>query len=198
MRIACATLVLLLVLPGCGKQQKPSGPSLSKTPVSIRGWVVDVEPPAGSYRVADPYAQASQKAETLRNTAMWIENMPFVSGGLGETGAFILLDVPPGKAVVTFQAPGLQPGHLTLENVPGNADIVIPDVVIANGKIDVADPSRIVARIGDNEQTGETTVTVQGHRVPLKRVPMNELSDRHEYPTIEEKTAAPKPAVPAK
>src|ERR1043165_5328907 len=112
----------VLVLAGCGGE-KPNTPQVSKDPISVRGWLLDVEGSASPIRTAE--TEAARKAHLFQATYVEVVNAPYVSGGIAENGSFLLLDVPPGKVTIVFSAPGAQSAKLEIDNVPGNADIFL-------------------------------------------------------------------------
>src|SRR5437868_14434802 len=89
---------------GCGGQSSPA-PALSRAPISVRGWIADVEHPAdGATRTVE--AEMARRAQLFQSTSVFVENAPYVSGGVAENGSFVLLDVPPGNTRIAFTAPG--------------------------------------------------------------------------------------------
>src|SRR6476659_7816647 len=87
-----------LALLGCGKPQSKYA-VVSKEPVSVRGWVLDVEGSGGGdnapFRTVE--TEAARKMQLFQSMNIWVEGAPYISGGLAENGSFILLDVPPGN-----------------------------------------------------------------------------------------------------
>lgn len=161
---------------------------MSRTPVSVRGWVQDIETPGkeGTFKVMDSGTERARKVALFKETTLFVEKAPYVTGAFGENGAFVLLDVPPGDCAIYFQRPGVPDVKLLLEHVPANADVVIPGLVIRNGAIDLLDPSRVQVRLSSESGTEKLlkgTVVVAGHTVPIREVPLNSLMDRREYPT---------------
>src|ERR1043165_4245648 len=100
-------LLLALIVLSCGKEstQRSTFAALSKEPTSVRGWIADVETRSSAdvYRTTE--TEAARRAATFQNTNVWIDNAPYVSGGVAENGAFVLLDVPPGAVVISFGPP---------------------------------------------------------------------------------------------
>src|SRR5215467_5508634 len=92
--------LLLLGLAACF--DRPSGQvPLSKEPISVRGWVADVEgSPTVPLKTAE--TEAVRKNQLFQSTDVQVDNAPYVSGGVAENGSFILLDVPPGTVTLTF------------------------------------------------------------------------------------------------
>ena len=176
-------LALLAAACGCGKEA--SGPRVAKDPISVRGWIVDVE---GGENTASFHAietESARKAALFRETNVWVENAPYVSGGVAETGAFLLLDVPPGNVTITFTAPGAPAAHLVLGNIPGNADLFIPAVLLKKNSVALLDPNsvkvRMAAQIDKSVPNGQF-VTVAGVRFAVMNTPIVQMADRHDYP----------------
>jgi hypothetical protein len=178
-----ATFAMLLF--ACGGNEKGGGSleKISRTPLSVRGWVVDVK---GAVRAETFEQEIGRRQVLFQSTALWVENSPQSSGGIAENGAFIILDVPPGKAIIGFNAPGAENAQLVLENVPGSADVFIPDVVLQPGGATVLDPKKITVRIASRvdapRPTGQTA-RVAGHAVPVMEAPLADFKDRRDYPT---------------
>src|SRR6266568_4525115 len=139
--------IVLLGLAAC--VDRPSGQApLSKEPISVRGWVSDVEgSPTAPLRT--PETEAVRKIQLFQSTDVQVDNAPYVSGGVAENGAFILLDVPPGTVTLTFSAPGAPGARLVLQNVPGSADILIPAILLKKNGVGLLDPKGIRIRIAD-------------------------------------------------
>src|SRR5439155_7700931 len=93
--------ILLLAL-ACAAPD-PNTPRVSKEPISVRGWIADV---AGSPHAPfqTPETEAVRKLQLFQSASVWVDNAPYVSGGVAENGSFILLDVPPGNITITFNA----------------------------------------------------------------------------------------------
>ena len=178
-----AFIVLLLVVAGCG-DENPGAPRVSKDPISIRGWLLDVEGGANApFRTAE--TEAARKTHLFQSAYVEVVNAPYVSGGIAENGSFLLLDVPPGKVTIIFSAPGAQAARLDLDNVPGNADIYLPALLLEPNGVTLANPAevkvRMAARIAAPKPTG-AFATIAGLRVPVVDTPIAQMSDRHDYP----------------
>jgi len=180
MRRILFALSLITWLTACGGEKK--GGEFSRKPVSVRGWVLDVK---GAQRAESMEMELFRRQQLFQSTSLWVENNQYASGGIAENGAFIVLDVPPGASVVGFNAPGAESARLTLKDVPGTADVFIPDVVLEKGGATVLDPAKIQVRLASNVSkrtpTGQTAY-VAGHAIPVIQVPIAELTDRREYP----------------
>src|SRR2546423_1768596 len=113
----------------CGGAE-PGGPTLSKEPISVRGWILDVDSGSAPTSFKTVETEMARKASIFAQANVYVENAPYVSGGVDEHGAFVLLDVPPGKSEIVFSAPGAPNARLLLDKVPGNADVVIPGLVL--------------------------------------------------------------------
>lgn len=177
-------VLLAAIAAGCGSED--SGPEVSKSPASVRGWIGDIElPPNETYRLMEKTTGINQlKLQILQGTTLSVAGTQVASGGIAENGSFIILDVAPGSVTVIFSAPGLPENMLTIENVPPNADILLPGVELTL-KGPSIDPKRVVARIPE-ERGRETPVPapirVMGQEVPVRVSSLNELVDRRDYP----------------
>jgi hypothetical protein len=183
-------LSLLLIPLGCSAPEGP-GQGPGNTPISVRGWISYVQlPPQELMKVTDPVKARQRMVQFLRDTNLYVVDMPFVSGSIAETGAFIMLDVPPGDVTVRFQPPGLPEGELVLRNLPGNADVILPGLTIDGEKVSLLDPSKAVVRIpseGSERRKLDLVVMVGDQQIDVWEVPYNDLVDRREFPTGEEK-----------
>lgn len=177
--------LLAMLLAACdGGQPGSSFKNLSMEPISVRGWIADVEaPPSETFRTVE--TEAARRTHVFQTANVWVENNTYVSGGIAETGAFLLLDVPPGNVTITFSAQGAPASHLILQNVPGNADVLIPGLLLKPNGVDLLQPDairiRLGARIAKARPTGRTAI-VAGKSVPILEVPIGELVDRRDYP----------------
>lgn len=180
MRRALIALALLLCI-ACGESDPVY--QISRNPVSVRGWVADVK---GAERSDVPEAEIARRSQLFESTSLWVEESQYASGGMAGNGAFVVLDVPPRKATIGFNAPGAQTAQVVLENVPPGADVFIPDVILEPGGATVADPKKIIIRLAGSvdqpRRTGQTAV-VAGHQVPVYEVPVREMTDRRDFPS---------------
>jgi len=156
---------------------------MSRTPCSVRGWILDVK---GAKPAESPQLEIARRTELFATSSVWVEDTQYASGGIAENGAFIILDVPPRKAVIGFQANGADQARIVLEGVPEYADLIIPDVILQPGGATVRDPKAILIRVPDSDvdkvtPTGKTA-KVAGYTVPILLVPFSEMGDRREYP----------------
>jgi hypothetical protein len=179
-------LLLLLALLGAFActDENPNIPRVSKEPISVRGWLLDVEGgPSAPFRTAE--TEAARKAHLFQSTYVEVANAPYVSGGIAENGSFLLLDVPPGKVTIVFTAPGAPAARLEMDNVPGNADIFLPGLLLKPNGVTLANPAevkvRMAARIEKTKPSG-AFATVAGLRVPVIDTPLAQMADRHDYP----------------
>lgn len=178
-----AVIFIALIASACGKEstQRSTMPGVSKEPVSVRGWIADVDPQSGTgvYRTVE--TEAARKAEAFQAMNVWVDNAPYVSGAIAPNGAFVLLDVPPGNVTISFALPPAIPvARLTLSNIPGNADVLIPGLIIKrDGSVTVEDPKQLKVRVATKPPS--TTATVAGFPAPIVQVPVNTLTDRHDY-----------------
>lgn len=179
-----AFLLALTIASACGgSKEDPQSPQLmSRQPVSVRGWVEDV---AGAKRAETIELELFRRQALFQQTSVWVEKTQFASGGVSENGAFLVLDVPPGTSTIGFSAPGAENAKIVLENIPGNADVMIPELLISNTSTTVRDPAKLRVRIPGKRPepfTTTATATIAGHKVPIVEVPMAQLTDRRQYP----------------
>lgn len=172
-----------MLAAACGPSE-PQGPHVHKDPISVRGWIVDVETgPSTAYHTVE--TEAARKRDLFRGTNVWVENAPYVSGGVAETGAFLLLDVPPGDVTITFSAPGVPVSRLVLKKIPGNADVYIPAMLIKKDAVSLLDPQgakvRVAAQIEKAVPTG-AFANVGDQRIAVVSTPIREMIDRLDYP----------------
>lgn len=180
-----AALSVLLILAACSAETPTQAPKVSREPVSVRGWIDDIDAgrPDGVFRTVE--TEKARRAEAFQGTNMWVEGAPYVSGAVAENGAFILLDVPPGRTAISFAAPGINQADLVLEDVPANADVLIPGLVLRPDGVGLADPKAVRIRIAANVSSPrptKLTAKVAGVPVPVVEVPVRELIDRRDYP----------------
>src|SRR5688572_24903289 len=172
-----------LLLAACGGD-KTSVYDLRSNPVSVRGWIVDV---AGAKRAETMEMEIARRTELFASTSLWVEEFQYASGGISGNGAFMVLDVPPQTATIGFNAPGAETARLVLQNIPGNADVFIPDVVLEPGGAKVLDPKKILVRVPASVSkavpNGRTAI-VAGYTVPIFDTPIHELRDRRDYPNV--------------
>jgi hypothetical protein len=186
--------LLLLILAACGGGDPGSSfKNLSTQPISVRGWIADIEQPASNtYKTVE--TESARRAGMFQSTNIWVENAPYVSGGVAENGSFLLLDVPPGNVTVAITPPGAPASHLVMQNIPGNADVFVPAVLLKPNGADVLQPNDIRVRLGAKidkaRPTGQNAV-VAGRTVPIVEVPINDLVDRRDYPNPPGGSAAP-------
>ena len=173
-----ALFVVAFLALSCGKSEAP-GSRVAREPVSVRGWIADVK---GSTRAESPEIAIALRQQMFSATTVWVENAPYASGGVAENGAFIILDVPPGNVTIGFNAPGAEDAKVVLQNVPGNADVFIPGIILQRGGATVLDPTAIKVRLASTEKPTGQFVTVAGTRAPVIPTPLAQLTDRRDYP----------------
>ena len=178
-------VLITLFLAACDAGNPGSSfKNLSTEPISVRGWIADVEqPPSGTYKTVE--TESARRAALFQSTNVWVENAPYVSGGVAENGSFILLDVPPGNVTITFSPPGAPAEHLVLQNIPGNADVFIPGLLLKPGGVEVTQADQIRVRLGakiDKARPNGKNAIIAGKTVPVAEVPIGELVDRRDYP----------------
>ncbi|HEY8132392.1 MAG TPA: hypothetical protein VII12_10910 [Thermoanaerobaculia bacterium] len=176
-------IALTLVITACS-DSNPNGPRVSKEPISVRGWIVDV---AGSPTVPyqTPETEAVRRTQLFQSIGVWVDNAPYVSGGIAENGSFILLDVPPGNTTITFTPPGGTGARLILENIPGNADVLIPAMLLKGDSVELLEPTNVKVRLTakvDRPTPSGLTARVAGLAVPVLKLPIAAMTDRQDYP----------------
>jgi hypothetical protein len=176
----------LLVFAACGGEEKQDDSiySLSRDPVSVRGWILDVK---GAQRAETMEMELARRSELFQSTSVWVEDSQYASGGIAENGSFIVLDVPPNNATIGFNAPGAETAKIVLQDVPPTADVFIPDVILENGGATVLDPKKILVRLPasvDQAKPSGKTAVVAGHRVRVIETPLREMTNRRDYPEV--------------
>ena len=182
-RMKPGVVLLFLLTASCGGAPSRPSPVVSKQPISVRGWIADVEGSTGTFHTVE--TESARKRYLFRSTNVWIDEAPYVSGGVAEDGAFILLDVPPGTTTISFSAPGISASHLRLENIPGDADVLVPAMLLRSGTVALLDPAAVQVRLAGHVRAARPTggtAAVGGLRVPVMESPIAQLIDRHEYP----------------
>ena len=97
-----------------------------------------------------------------------------------------MLDVPPGNTTIEFAPPGGPVARLRMQNIPGNADVFLPALVIRKDAVVLADPAAVKVRVAmhvPKETPSGAFATIGGQRVPILNTPIAEMTDRHDYPT---------------
>jgi hypothetical protein len=172
-----------LTLAACGGETKDKSVyGLSRDPISVRGWILDVK---GSQHAQAAEMEIARRTQVFQATTVWVENTEFASGGVAENGAFIVLDVPPLKATLGFNAPGAETARLLLEGVPGTADVFIPDIILEPNGAKVLDPKKILIRLPSDvakPTPSGKTAKVAGNVVPIINTPLAQMTDRRDYP----------------
>lgn len=183
MRRQLAMTVAMLVLAACGGEtSEKSIYSLSRNPVSVRGWILDVK---GAERSQIPDVEIARRTQLFLSTSVWVENNQYASGGVAENGSFLVLDVSPDKATLGFNAPGAETARVVLEGVPGTADVFIPDIILEPNGAKVLDPKKILIRLPakvDKATPSGKTAKVAGYTVPVIITPLGQMVDRRDYP----------------
>lgn len=172
----------LFLIAACGETDPNSAQFLNRKPCSVRGWVLDVK---GAKHAETMELEIARRTELFAGASIWVENTEFATGGIAENGAFVILDVPPQKATIGFQAAGADQAKLELVNIPPTADVFIPDVILEPGGATVRDPKAIQVRVPadvDAPRATGQTATVAGVQVPIMEAPLNTFGTRREYP----------------
>lgn len=175
--------IALLLLAACGGETSDNSVySLSRNPISVRGWILDVK---GAQREQVPDVEIARRTQLFVSTSVWVENTEYASGGVAENGSFIVLDVPPNNSTLGFNAPGAETAKIIIEGVPGTADVLIPDVILEPNGATVLDPKKILVRLPaevDKATPSGKTAKVAGYTVPIINTPLAQMIDRREYP----------------
>ena len=130
---------------------------------------------------------SARRMQLFQSTNVWIDDAPYVSGGVAENGAFLLLDVPPGDITISFSAPGAPAAKLVLKNIPGNADVFVPSMLLKSNGVALLDPQAVKVRLAarvDKPTPTRLTASVAGLSVPVMNTPIGQMVDRHDYPVL--------------
>lgn len=177
--------IALVTLAACkGGEGGSGGFRPPSEPVSVRGWILDVK---DAQRAETMEMELARRSQLFLSSSVWVENGDYASGGISENGAFVILDVPPQNTTLGFNAPGAESAKVVMQNVPGNADVFIPDLILQNGGATVYDPKKIVVRVpgsvSQRRPTGQTAI-IAGYTVPIIEAPTTEMYDRRDYPPV--------------
>ena len=118
-------------------------------------------------------------------TYVSVDNAPYVSGGVDERGAFVLLDVPPGTSTIVFTAPGAPAAKLVLDKMPGNADVFIPALLLKKDGVQLTEPKNVQVRMAakiDKPRPTALTAIVAGQSVKVVETPIAQMIDRRDFP----------------
>lgn len=184
MKRSVFAILLAALAAAVACDQGPAGPRVSTEPLSVRGWVLDVEGgPNAPFRTAE--TEGARKQHLFQATYVEVVNAPYVSGGIAENGSFLLLDVPPGKVTIVFSGPGAPAARLDMENVPGNADVYLPALLLKPSSVELTDPASVKVRVAahiDTAQPAGLTAKIAGRPFAVVSTPLAQMSDRHDYP----------------
>ncbi len=176
--------LLMMAIAACGGETSESGIyKMSREPVSVRGWILDVK---GAQHEEIVDMEIARRTQLFQSSTVWVENTEYASGGIAENGGFIILDVPPLNATIGFNAPGAENAKIVLEGVPGTADVFIPDLILEPNGATVLDPKKILIRLPakvDKPTPSGKTAKVGGHTVPIIDTPLRQMIDRRDYPS---------------
>ena len=176
-------LLALFLIVACGEGDPNAPSAMPRNPCSVRGWVLDVK---GAKHADNADMEIARRSELFGGASVWVEDTQYASGGIAENGAFVILDVPPQKAIIGFQMTGADQAKVVLENIPPNADVFIPDIIVEPGGATVLDPKAILVRIPDNSVSKATpsgqTAKVAGYTVPVLKAPYSAFTERRDYP----------------
>ena len=159
-----------------------------RSPVSVRGWIWDIEAEApGSPGTMSVYnenqAEFQRKQRLFAETNLAVEGVTYASGGLLDSGTFIILDAPPRNLTVLFQTV-LGDFTLPMTNIPPSADVLLPGIIIGREGVRFAEPEKIRVRIvGETARKTGEMAQVGPHQVPIEEVTAAEITDRRDYPT---------------
>lgn len=192
-RIFSLALLSSLLLFACGGSEtvdREGRGSFRKGPISIRGWISEIDlgqvPERDVFSVTElNQRQTAYQRQLLEEAAMSIEGVDYASGRVLDTGAFIVLDAPPGDLLVNFQAPGVSLVQLPLRRIPPNADVFIPGVKLYPDRLEIVNPDQIVVRVPSeaSERTKRPEQALVGeHAVDVWDVPLREMMDRRDMP----------------
>lgn len=185
--------LLCVATLACGDENQRSV-DVSRSPVSVRGWIADIQTTPENFSVVKPMSDAALRADLFYRTNIYVEKAQFASGGMAESGAFMVLDVPPGNAQITFQVPGHPDAKFDVADIPPNADVLAGGLIITPTGVRASDPSLIHVRVpGTTKRKTGATATVAGARIAVEEVTLAELGDRRDYPTPARAASAPKP-----
>lgn len=177
-----AIAIGIVLTAACGSETARPHGAVSKEPVSVRGWIEDVE---GSLKANSPEMEIARRTQVFEGTQIWVENADYVSGGVAGNGSFILLDVPPGNVTIGLTAPGVDRAKIVMQNIPGSADVFLPRVILKPNGAALADPKtakvRVAGQVSKETPTGKTAV-IAGVTLPIVTVPLSAMVDRHDYP----------------
>lgn len=179
-----------LILSGCADTPELAAErERRRSPISIRGWIWDVEAPAptvpGTLSVVGELGDQERKARIFQQTYISIDNVTYASGGLIDTGAFVILDAPPRNLTMLIQTPVFTDYRIPMQRIPPNADVYLPGIVLDAKGVHFAEPEKLRVRIPGEKSgpTGETAL-IGGHEVPIETATISELVNRREYPEI--------------
>jgi hypothetical protein len=175
-------IAALVTLAACGKPEAGT-PLLSKDPISVRGWIEDAE--GTQTEVKTQETESARKAQLFQSINVWVDGAPYVSGGVAENGSFILLDVPPGNVTVSFAAPGIPEAKLVLQNVPGNSDVLVPQILLRKNGTVAFDTNAVKVRLAakiDKPRPAKAKVAVNGLHVQVMETPLAQMIDRRDFP----------------
>jgi hypothetical protein len=176
--------LLTIALAACGGgSSENSVYKLSRDPVSVRGWIVDVK---GAQHSDIMDVEIARRTQLFQSSTVWVEKTEFASGGIAENGGFIILDVPPMNATIGFNAPGAETAKIVLDGVPGTADVFIPDLLLEPNGATVLDPKKILVRLPakvDKPTPSGKTAKVGSYTVPIILTPLGQMIDRRDYPS---------------
>ena len=184
-------LVPLTLLACDGRSLENEGRgSFKRGPISVRGWFAEIEvgaPPENVFSVTQPGGNVSHyQQELFKETNLSVRDVPYASGGVADDGSFIILDAPPGRVVIDMQAPGVPLLPLVLENIPPNADVLIPSIKLYPDRFELLQPERVLIRVPtrrSERKKAAQQATVGGLRVDVWEVPLREMMDRRDWPT---------------
>lgn len=187
----CFVLSCLLLVACEDSPERQAERERRRSPISVRGWIWDIEAPApgagGTMSVVNPaQAEYQRKQRLFSESNLSVVDVTYASGGLLDSGNFIILDAPPRELTVLFQTPVLGDHELPMSNIPPNADVLLPGIIIGKDGLRFAEPEKIRVRVPGPETrlTGEMA-QIGPHQVPIEQMPVAQMSDRRDYPAPE-------------
>ena len=71
-------LAIGFLAAACGAPT-PNNPHVSRTPISVRGWIVDIESPPNAYHTIE--TEWARKRQLFQQTNVWVDNASLATAG---------------------------------------------------------------------------------------------------------------------
>jgi hypothetical protein len=74
-----------------------------------------------------------------------------------------------------------------LKNIPGNADVFVPSMLLKTDGVALLDPQAVRVRLAasvDKPTPTSLTASIAGLAVPVINTPIAQMVDRHDYPPL--------------